>query len=180
METLVVHDPLSEKKESGKLWCHWAIDKREVGSEAVYERLEGEGNLLLYGGASCLWECLKGNGTATTAQTLTYFSATETYIGIGDSSTAAAATQTDLVAASNKHREIVDSAPAHTDGTSSGSASCVYVATFEDGDAQYAWNEWGIFNRASSSGRMLNRKVFSGGTKAAGQVWTFTVTLTLA
>src|SRR3972149_7494762 len=29
------------------------------------EVVEGEGNMLMYGGASCLWECLEGNGTGT-------------------------------------------------------------------------------------------------------------------
>src|SRR6185369_17748880 len=38
------------------------------------EVLIGASNLLMYGGASCLWECLMGNGTTTAGQSLTYFS----------------------------------------------------------------------------------------------------------
>lgn len=139
-----------------------------------YEVLESEGNLLMYGGASALWDLLIAAGNVTE------FDNTNAHIGVGDSSTAAAATQTDLQAASNKHYEPMDATyPTHTDGTTSGSASVVFKSTFESGDAEYAWNEWGIFN-ASSAGRMLNRKVQSFGTKPASTAWSLTVTITLA
>lgn len=94
------------------------------------------------------------------------------YIGVGDSSTAFAVGQTDLQAASNKHREILDGAP----GLSG--ADMTFVATFESADANFAWAEFGIFN-ASSSGTMLCRKVASHGTKASGDVWTLTVVVTV-
>jgi hypothetical protein len=142
--------------------------------------LEVAGNLLMYGGASNLWQCLIGNGTSTTAQTLTYFSNGNATIGVGDSSTAAAATQTDLQAASNKLRKAMDSTyPQHTDATTSGAASIVFRSTFATGDANYAWQEWAIFN-AASGGRMLNRKVESLGTKTSSSTWTLTLTLSLA
>jgi len=103
------------------------------------------------------------------------FDAANTYIGVGDSSTAYAATQTDLVAASNKLRKIVDSAP--------GVAANVItaVATFATGDANWAWNEWAVFNHTSDTAdAMLCRKVESLGTKTSAQSWQFTVTLTVA
>jgi len=156
----------------------WKVEKFNVldrthGIVDPYEVIEGNGNLLMYGGASALWQRLIGTG-------ITAFDNTNAYIGVGDSSTAAAATQTDLQAATNKFREPMDSTyPQHTDGTSSGNASIVYKATFETGDANFAWNEWGIFN-ASSSGRMLNRKVTSLGTKTSSDEWIFTVTITMA
>lgn len=142
--------------------------------------VEREDNLLMYGGASCLIECLIGNGTATASQTLTFFNNGNAYIGVGDSTTAAAATQTDLQAASNKLRKAMDSTyPSHTDGTSSGSASVTFRSTFGTSDANYAWQEWGVFN-GSSGGRMLNRKVESLGTKSSGATWVFSVTLSLS
>jgi hypothetical protein len=138
---------------------------------------ESEDNLLLYGGASCLWQCLIGNGTSTGSQTLTFFNNANAYIGVGDSTTAAAATQTDLQASSNKLRKVMNSTyPQHTDATTSGAASIVFQATFGSSDANYAWQEWGVFN-GSSGGRMLNRKAESLGTKASG-TWVFTVTIT--
>jgi hypothetical protein len=143
--------------------------------------IEVDGNLLMYGGASCLWQCLIGNGTATTAQTLTFFKTSEAYLGAGDSNTAAAATQTDLQAASNKLRKGMDSTnPTHTDATTSGAASIVFVSTFITTDANWAWEEVGTFNRATSGGRMLNRKVQTLGTKTSAGTWVLTETLTLA
>jgi hypothetical protein len=147
------------------------IDQGLAG--APYERVVGTPQLLMYGGASALWHRLIG-GTTVTA-----FDNTNAYIGVGDSSTAAAATQTDLQAASNKLRKAMDSTyPQHTDATTSGGASIVFRATFGSSDANFAWAEWAIFN-ASSTGRMLNRKVESLGTKTSGS-WTLTLTLSLA
>lgn len=143
--------------------------------------LELEGNLLTYGGASTLWECLIGNGTATGAQTLTFFNNGNAQLGVGDSTTAAAASQTDLQAVSNKLRKGMDSTyPTHTDGTVMGAADIVFRSTFATGDANFAWEEVATFNRATSGGRMLNRKVSSLGTKTSAGTWVLTETITLA
>lgn len=146
------------------------------------ELVDIEHNLLMYGGASCQWQTLIGNGTVTAGQALTYFSNAQAAIGVGDSTTAAAATQTDLVAATNKLRKAMDATyPQHTDSATSPAASIAYRSTFATGDANYAWQEWGIFNSVSAgTGRMLNRKVESLGTKTSASTWTLTLTLTLA
>lgn len=93
-------------------------------------------------------------------------------IGVGDSSTAFAASQTDLQAATNKFRKIVDSAP--------GVAANVltFIATFASGEANFTWAEFGLFN-SSSGATMLTRKVAAHGTKASGDVWTMTVVVTV-
>ena len=181
---------LTEVKEPVKWRCVYSIEKRhgdwtpediDAGrASEPYEVINREGNLLMYGGASCLWQCLIGNGTGTAAQTLTFFNNGNAYIGVGDSSTAAAATQTDLQAASNKLRKAMDSTyPQHTDATTSGAATITFRSTYGSSDANFAWAEWGLFN-GSSGGRMLNRAVASNGTKASGSTWTFTVTITLS
>jgi hypothetical protein len=146
------------------------------------EELEVAGNLLMYGGASNQWQTLIGNGTTTAGQSLTYFSNAQAAIGVGDSTTAAAATQTDLQAATNKLRVAMDATyPTHTDGTTSGSASISYRSTFSTAQANWAWQEWGVFNSATAgTGRMLQRKVESLGTKTSASTWALTVTLTLA
>jgi hypothetical protein len=150
------------------------------------DRLEVDGNLLMYGGASVLWECLIGNGTGTAAQTLTYFNNANAAIGVGDSSTAEAATQTNLQAGTNGYRQVMDSTyPLHTDGTSSPSATITFKVTVGTSNANFSWNEWGIFNDVGTGSpptghRMLNRKVSSLGTKTSAASWAFTVTVTLA
>ena len=167
------------------LWrARWTVEKRWGDDQSVepYEVIDREGNLLMYGGASLLWEQSMGNGTSTADQTLTYLSNARAAIGVGDSNTAAAATQTDLQASTNKLRKAMEASyPNHSDGTSSGNASNSYRSLFGTSDANFAWAEWGVFNSATAAtGRMLNRKVESLGTKTSAASWTFTVTLTLS
>jgi hypothetical protein len=146
----------------------------------LFDTVEIDGNLLMYGGASCQWQTLIGNGTGTGGQTLTFFNNANAHIGVGDSNTAEAATHTDLQAASNKLRKAMDATyPLHTDATTSGAASIVFRATFATTDANWVWNEWGVFN-GSSGGRMLNRKVTALGTKTSAATWQLTVTLSLS
>lgn len=181
---------------------YWAVRKyegdwRNEGDAAAagldpYEICEGEGNLLVYGGASLIWEFALGNGTVTAGQAKTYFNSAQAALGTGDSSTAAAATQTDLQAAAgttHQLRKAMDSSPTqyptHTDGTSSGNASAVFQSTWGSSEGNYTagWLEWGLFNSSTAAtGRMFSRKVFSTspGVKGAGTSWTLQVTLTAA
>lgn len=142
-----------------------------------YEVVDRHGNLLMYGGVSLIWEAIKGT---TLTGALQPFSNANATIGVGDSTTAAAATQTDLQASTNKLRKAMDATfPTHTDGTTSGAAQIVFQSTFGTADANFAWQEWGIFNN-SAGGRMLNRKVESNGTKASGTSWQFALTISIA
>lgn len=158
-------------------------DAQILRGEAIdpYEIVEGF-NLLMYGGASCLWQCLIGNGTGTAGQALTFFNNGNAAIGVGDSSTAAAATQTDLQAASNKLRKgMVATYPQHTDGVVVGAASIVFQSSFGSAEGNYVWAEWGLFNSpTAATGRMLDRVVQANGTKSSGSTWTATATLSLA
>ena len=104
--------------------------------------------------------------------TPTKFDNSNSYIGVGDSTTAFAASQTDLQAATNKLRKAMDATY-----PSGGSNVITFRSTFGTSDANYAWQEWGVFN-ASSAGTMLSRKVESLGTKTSAQTWQFTATLT--
>jgi hypothetical protein len=109
---------------------------------------------------------------STLAAATTPFNNANSHIGVGDSTTAFAVGQTDLVAATNKLRKAMDST------YPSGAANVItFRSTFGTGDANFAWQEWAVFN-ASSAGTMLSRKVESLGTKTNTQTWQFTVTLT--
>lgn len=104
----------------------------------------------------------------------TLFTNGNSYIGLGDSSTAFAVGQTDLQASSNKLRKAME-ASYPTLATNVLTFRSVFGAT----EANYAINEWGVFN-ASSSGTMMCRKVESWGTKANPAVWQFTAAITFA
>ena len=110
---------------------------------------------------------------ALIGEAITPFNNANAYLGVGDSSTAFANTQTDLQAASNKLRKAMDATyPQRATNVTT------FRATFATGDANFAWQEWAVFN-ASSAGSMLNRKVESLGTKTSAQSWQLTVNLTL-
>jgi len=112
--------------------------------------------------------------TAAMGDTFTAYSNANAYIGVGDSTTAFAIGQTDLQASTNKLRKAMDSTyPQRASGV------LTFRSTFATTDANYAWQEWAVFN-ASSSGTMLSRKVESLGTKTSAQTWQFTVTLTFS
>jgi len=167
--------------EPARWRCTWTVTKRWGDDLSVepYEVVEGAGNLLMYGGASCIWECLIGNGTSSSGQNLTYFSSANAALGVGDSSTAEAATQTDLQASSNKTRK--SATVSHTDGTSSGSATVTFTATFGTSDANYQWSEWIVGNSTTGgTGRILNRKVVALGTKTSAASWQLQVSISLS
>lgn len=103
----------------------------------------------------------------------TFFTNANAHIGVGDSTTAFSAAHTDLQAATNKLRKAMDS----TYPTIATNV-LTFRSTFATGDANWAWEEWGVFN-ASSSGTMLSRKVEALGTKTSAQSWQMTVDLTI-
>jgi hypothetical protein len=106
------------------------------------------------------------------AAAATPFSNGNTYIGVGDSATAFAASQTDLQAATNKLRKVMDATYPQV-----ASNVVTYRSTFATTDANFAWAEWALFN-ASAAGTMMNRLVQSLGTKTSAQTWVVTATLT--
>lgn len=168
----------------------WKVEKfhgdvEDYSVATPYEVIEREGNLLMNGGASCIWQCLLGNGSAGAGGNLTFFNNTQAAIGVGTATAAAAATQTDLQAAAgtaNQIRKAMDATyPIHTDGTTAAAGTVTFRSTFAVADANFTWNEWGVFNSSSAAtGRMLNRKVENLGTKTSAASWTFTVSLSLA
>jgi hypothetical protein len=96
------------------------------------------------------------------------------HMALGSGTTAAAASQTDLVTLLGA-REALDS----TTIAGSNNEKVVYVSAFEAGDATGAVTEAGIFN-ASTSGDMLCRTVFSVVNKAADDTMSVTWTITLS
>lgn len=106
-------------------------------------------------------------------------------MGVGTSTTAAQATDTDLLAATgaaNRYWALLDATYPQVSA-----AVITYRATFADTVANFAWNEWGLdlvtagspAVGTGASTLLLNRKVTSLGTKASGAIWIATATLTI-
>ena len=110
---------------------------------------------------------------ALIGEAFTSFANANARIGVGDSSAAFTASQTDLQASTNKLRKAMEAAyPTRAGNT------LTFRSIFGTSEGNFAWNEWGVFN-AASGGTMLNRLVASLGTKTSAQSWQFTVTVTV-
>ncbi len=136
---------------------------------APYEVKVVEGNLLLNNGINQIWQLVTGSGG-------TAFNQTNSYLGVGDSSVAPAASQTGLQG-TNKYFKQVDTGFPQVSGT-----SCTWQATFSGTEANFTWNECGVANgnNPPTSGVLLNRLVQNLGTKQSGQTWTLKLTITLS
>jgi len=121
---------------------------------------------------------LTDTGTTHIAQIIidegspTEFNNANAHLGVGNSATAFVATQTDLLGAS-KFRQPMDATFPSRAGD-----ILTWQATMATGDANFAWDEWGIFN-AVAAGIMLSRKVDALGTKTSAQSWELNVDVTV-
>lgn len=112
----------------------------------------------------------------------TGFNNANAFIGVGDSSTAEAATQTDLQAATNHFYKAMNAT-----FPSRASQTVTWQSDFTSAEANWVWAEWTIAagaTSASGSGFLLgttnlNRKVQALGTKATG-TWTLSGQVTLS
>jgi len=134
----------------------------------LIEALKFRGNVLLNEGINELMALLAGTGAVQ-------FDNTNANIGVGDSATAADATQTGLQAATNKLYKAMD-ASYPTYGTAQ---KVTHRSTFASAEANFAWNEITVCNTGADAGKNLNRKVQDMGTKASGSTWVATQEITL-
>lgn len=104
--------------------------------------------------------------------TPTFFDNTNAYLGVGTGSGAAAATDTQATFTAGVWKAQEATYPQRTDNV------LTYRSSFGSGDANQAWNEWGLANGASGA-QLLCRKVENLGTKAAG-TWVLTATITVS
>lgn len=157
-----------------KFWGDWRPELEP------YELLEWDGNMLVHGGVSNIWQYLIGNGAAASGQTLSYFSATNSAIGVGDGTAAAAAVQTDLQGTNRLRKGMASGYPEHTAGVASANKTIRFRSTFDTGEANFAWQEAGVFNTATlGAGRMLNRRVQDMGTKTVASSFQITFDISI-
>lgn len=169
MET-IIEKAIARTKWTVRRFRSEDFDKMGFAAEPFHAELPAvsiiEGNLLLNEGITEFIDLLIG--AAATA-----FSNANAYIGVGDSATAADATQTGLQAAVNKLWKAMESGfPTNV------SQKSTFRAVFGSADANYAWNEFTVTNGSDDTGDNLNRKVSAQGTKTSGQTWTVDVEIT--
>lgn len=150
----------------------WTIQKFKNDEDYIlnlpYATAEIDGNLMLNEGIQLHIDLLIGAGG-------TVFSNANAYIGVGDSTTAEAATQTALQAATNKlYKAMSSTYPQRS------SQTVTFRSAFGSSEANFAWNEFSVANGNSDSATNLNRKVSAQGTKTSGQTWTVDLAITFS
>jgi len=157
-------------KAKWRIEKYLAKDGKEIEEKGIapFEVVNFEDNILVNAGINALLTLLAGGGG-------TAFNNANAYLGVGDSTTAAGAAQTDLQAATNKLRKGMN-ATYPTYGTAQ---KITFQADFTSSEANFAWQEFAVFN-AAAAGTMLNRKVEDQGTKTSGQTWKLQLEITLS
>jgi hypothetical protein len=155
--------------------------RRIVGDAEITEEVAG--NLLLNEGIARMWDLITAAITNQTAGNR--WSTTDSYIGVGDTSTAEAATQTELsaaAAATNRFYKVMNAT-----FPSRAAQTVTFQSDFTSTEANFPWNEWTIASGATTASGAgfrvgtvnMNRKVSSLGTKTTG-TWTLSGAVTLS
>lgn len=158
---------LEDKLNHKTLWTiRRYADDDAFAADQPYEVSEIEGNLLLNEGIALLWDLGIGAGGSA-------WNNANAYLGVGTSSTAAAATDTGLIGTA-VYKAMSATYPQRSNQT------VTWRAVFGSSDANQAWEEFTVSNTSANGGTNLNRKVSSQGTKTAGQTWTLDLAITLS
>lgn len=135
----------------------------------LIDALKIPGNVLLNEGINALWTLVAGTGA-------TEFDSGHAYIGVGDSNTAAVATQVGLQATTNELYVGMDSSYP----TYGSSQIATWRSTFGGSYANFHWQEITVASGNSDAAVNLNRKVQDMGTKASGTSWVASLQITLS
>ena len=106
------------------------------------------------------------------------YNSTGAYFVVGNSTAAHATNQVYVQGAASTMKSMDATYPSRSTNV------ITFRATFSTGEANFAWNEWGIWNSTSTTdanANMLNRKVEdpSLGTKTSAQSWQITADITI-
>lgn len=154
---------------------HWRVEKflsktlDDVLSsgEKPYEVCTDVQNIILDTGANEMLKLIGGVSGAVA------FSAANAKIYVGDDATAEAASQTGVLATTNKAFAAMDTGYPSVSGR-----TIVFRASFDDSSANFAWRESAVTNGSGVGAISMNRKVSSLGTKVTG-TWTLQITISL-
>ena len=150
-------------------------DFQKLGIKPYLETVV-KGNLATTAGLTRILTLINaGGGNAMTSTTVR--------VGAGDGAGSAAVGDTDLSAAAGSTHRWFQTCTVSVSG-----AVLTAVATFASADGNFPWNEFGldIGTATVTSGNTVNAVLFNHktsiaqGTKASGQVWTATATITFA
>jgi hypothetical protein len=147
----------------------WSVNRvKELGIFEKPSLLWIPGNILLNEGINLLWTlACGGSGTP--------WNSANAYIGVGDGTTAEAATQTGLQGTNKAYKAMDAGYP-----TYGSNQQAKWQSTFGTADANFTWNEITVANGSDDTAVNLNRKVQNLGTKASGTTWIAQLTITIS
>jgi len=126
-----------------------------------------KGNVGLQEGRQELLDIICGLGTPTK------WDNTNARLGVGDSNTAPAETQTGLLGTNKSWKSMDATYPQRSAQTAE------WRATWGSTEGNYAWEEYTIVNASDDTGKNLNRCTASKGTKVSGETWTLSLKVTI-
>lgn len=138
------------------------MPKAFIGKEII------DSNVALNEGIGELIDIIIGSGSPVK------WDVTNAYLGVGNGTAPADATDTGLSGASKTYKAMDSGYP------SKSSQTAVWRSTFGSSDANYAWEEYTVVNASSDTGQNLNHKVESKGTKSSGETWTLQLQITFS
>jgi hypothetical protein len=122
-------------------------------------------NLALNEGINQIWNLLRENDATN------YYTNALARVGVGNSTTAASASQTGLQGGSTNFQAMTGGFPTH------GTQRIDFKSSFASGQAEFAWEEFTVDN-GSTPNHNLVRIVTSKGTKSSGETWTAEIRIT--
>jgi hypothetical protein len=152
-------------KDSWKITRFASREDYEAGRPYQITEIE-QGNCLLNVGINEMWNLIAGASA-------NYFNEANTSIGVGDSSTAADPSQTDLLGVNKSYASMSGGYP-----VTGSNQKIVFRAVFAELKGNHDWAEFVV--KQNTSGICLNRFVSDQGRKAEGQVWTVDLEITLS
>ena len=177
---------MSNLSDNGKWKASWTIDKFNDPDNKLSKMLQKgvdvkefvnlispdlyigrntmKGNLLLNTGIDEMWNLIVGDSAD-------HFSYGNCKIGVGDDSTAAQNTDTDLIS-------VLTYVTMDSSYPTSVSQAINFRSTFSAGIGTGNWQEFTI--KQDTSSICLNRKVEVNSAKGAGETWVITLTITLS
>ena len=159
-------------KDTATHKTRWKITKYETPedhkNDKPYEEVVVEDNILLNEGINLVLDLLLDAGG-------TQFTNLTSYLGVGDGTTAAEATQTGLLGSNQAYSGMEAGYPQRNDQT------ITWRAVFGPDVAVFDWREFTVANSNSNDGINLNRRVDeTQGTKGQNQTWTLDLEIMLS
>ena len=135
-------------------------------THAIRTWVPGRLNLMLDEGVDIIWDLI------TELNAVDYYTNTLARIGVGNSTTVAAKTDTGLIGGSTNFQGMEATFPLST------TAQRVdFKSSYADGIAEFAWEEFSVDNGTTPNDN-LQRLVTPKGTKSTGEVWTAEIQIT--